>query len=138
RRYPEAREVLDRALSLAPSNFRAIESRAMTFLGEGDLAGARSSLERSAEKLEPTALVSYVAEYQDLAWVLNDAQRELLLRLTPDAFDGDRGAWGLCVAQGYALKGDQANVRLFAEEARKALADQSRVAPEDAQRHVVL
>ncbi len=42
RRYREAREVLDRALALAPSNLIVIERKAMTFLGEGDLAGARA------------------------------------------------------------------------------------------------
>ena len=65
-------------------------------------------------------------------------QRELLLRLTPSAFDDDRGTWGICLAQAYALKGDAANVRAYAEEARKAYEEQLRAAPDDPQRHVVL
>lgn len=40
-----------------------------------------------------------LAEYYDLAWVLDEQQRELLLRLTPSVFDDDRGAWGFCLAQ---------------------------------------
>ena len=44
RRYPEAREAFDRALALAPASLNLIEGKAMTFLGEGDLAGARAVL----------------------------------------------------------------------------------------------
>ena len=42
-----------------------------------------------------------------------------------------RGIWGFCLAQAYALKGDAANVRTYAEEARKAFEEQLRAAPED-------
>jgi tetratricopeptide (TPR) repeat protein len=38
----------------------------------------------------------------------------------------------------YALKGDAANVRTYAEEARKAYEEQLRAAPDDAQSHVLL
>ncbi len=135
RRYREARDVLDRGLALAPGNLALLEDKAMTFLGEGDLAGARAVLEAASKEVEPTALVTYVANYQDLGWVLDDEQREILLRLTPSVFDDDRGAWALCLVQAYAFRGDGANVRLYAEEARKALEDQLRSAPEDPQRH---
>ena len=110
----------------------------MTFLGEGDLAGARAVLKAAPKEVEPTALVAYLATYFDLVWVLDEEQRELLLRLTPSAFDDDRGAWGLCLVQAYALKGDAANVRTYAEEARKAFEEQLRAAPNDAQLHVHL
>ena len=120
RRYAEAREAYDRGLALAPANLDMIESKATTFLGEGDLAGARAVLAAAPEEVESTALVAYVANSIDLGWVLDEPQRELLLRLTPSAFDDDRAAWGICLAQGYALKGDSANARFYAEEARKA------------------
>ena len=63
------------------------------FLGEGDLAGARAVLKAAPKEVEPTALVAYLATYFDLVWVLDEEQRELLLRLTPSAFDDDRGVW---------------------------------------------
>ena len=130
RRYPEAREAFDRGLALAPANLTLIEYKAMTFLGEGDLAGARAVLKAAPKEVEPTALVAYLATYKDLVWVLDEEQRELLLlRLTPSAFDDDRGAWAICLAQAYALKGDAANVRTYAEEARKAFEEQLRAAP---------
>ena len=92
RRYPEARETHDRVLALAPTNLNVIETKAMTYLGEGDLAGARAALKAAPKDVEPTALVAYLANYYDLVWVLDEEQRELLLRLTPSAFDDDRGS----------------------------------------------
>ena len=138
RRYREARENLDRALVLAPSNLSSIEYKAMTFLGEGDLAGARAVLRAVPGDIEPTALVAFVAQYWDLVWALDDRQRDLVLGLTPSAFDGDRGTWGMTLAQAFALKDDLVNVRAHAEETRKAYEDQLRQAPGDAQRHVML
>ena len=52
--------------------------------------------------------MAHLANSIDLGWVLDDPQRELLLRLTPSAFDDDRRLWGICLAQAYALKGDAA------------------------------
>ena len=108
----------------------------MTYLGEGYLAGARAVLK--VAQVEPVALVAHLANYNDLVWVLDEEQRELLLRLTPSAFDDDRSAWANCLVQAYALKGDAAHVRTYAEEARKAIDDQLHAAPNDAQRHVFL
>jgi TolB-like protein/Flp pilus assembly protein TadD len=136
RRYPEAREAFERAWALSPTNASVYEDRAMTFLGEGDLAGARAVLSSPSNKVDPAELVAFVAQYQDLGWILDEKQEEFLLRLTPDAFDGDRGAWGICLAQAYALKGDSGNTARYAEEARNAFEEQVRMAPEDAQRHV--
>ena len=138
RRYPEAREALDRGLALAPASLGLIERKAMKFLGEGDLAGARAVLKAVPRQVEPTELVAFLATFYDLAWVLDEEQRELLLRLTPSAFDDDRGSWALCLVQAYALKGEAVNVRTHADEARKAYEEQLRAAPEDPQRHVVL
>jgi TolB-like protein len=137
RRYPEAREAFDRGLALAPANLTLIEQKAMTFLGEGDLAKARAVLSAAPREVSPTAIVSYLATYHDLVWVLDEEQRELLLRLTPSAFDNNRGGWSLCLVQAYALKDDAANVRSHAEEAREAFEDQLRAAPEDAQLHAL-
>ncbi len=138
RRYAEARAAFDRGLALAPTNLTLIEQKAMTFLGEGDLTGARAVLRAAPKEVEPTAIVSYLATYFDLVWVLDEEQRELLLRLTPVAFDNNKGFWNLCLVQAYALDGDAANVRYHAEEARKAFEQQLRAAPKDAQLHAQL
>jgi eukaryotic-like serine/threonine-protein kinase len=138
RRYTEAREALDRGLALAPTNLSLIECKAMTFLGQGNLAGARAVLSATPKEVTPTALVAYVANAMDLGWVLDETQRELLLRLTPSAFDNDRAAWANCLTQAHVLKGDSAKARVYAEEARKSLEEQLHATPQDAQRRVFL
>jgi serine/threonine-protein kinase len=138
RRYREAREASDAGLQIAPANIALIEWKAMTYLAEGDLSGAGSVVRAAPAEVEPTALVAFFATYQDLVWVLTKEQQELLCRLTPAAFDDNRGAWGIHLAQAYALRGDTAKVRLYAEEARKAYEEQLRGAPENAQQHAFL
>jgi TolB-like protein len=107
-RFAEAREVFDRALALAPSNLTLIQWKAQMRLVDGDLPGARAVLEAIPKEVEPTELVAYMATYGDFGWVLNESQRELLLRLTPSAFDDDRANWALCLTQAYAWKRDLA------------------------------
>ena len=138
RRYPEARAVIERGLALAPTNLSLIQQEAMMFLGKGDLAGARAALKAAPGDVEPTALVAFLAQYWDLVWVLDEGQQDLLLRLTPGAFDDDRGTWAICLAQAYAVRGDAANVRASAEEAREAIEKLLRATPDDPQRHVSL
>ena len=138
RRYSPAREAFDRGLVLAPTHLGMIEAKAMTFLAQADLAGARAVLAASPREVEPAALVAYVAAYWDVVWLLDEKQRDLLVSLAPSAFDGDRATWGLCLAQAYALRGDAAKARLHAAEAKKAIEEQLQSAPEDAQRRVGL
>ena len=135
RRYPEARQAVDAGLALSPDNLALIERRAMTFLGEGNLAGAQGYLAGLPRSVEPTALVAYLALYFDLGWVLTDEQREVLLRLTPAAFDDDRGAWAICLTQVLWWRGDAARARKYAEEARKAFEEQFRAAVNNARPH---
>jgi TolB-like protein/Tfp pilus assembly protein PilF len=138
RRDGEAREAADRALALSAGSLPSILARVMALLGEGNLAEARATVRSAAKNVEPTALVAYLANYQDLGWVLDEEQQQLLLRLTPAAFDGDRATWGICLAQAYYLKGDSANTRAYAEEARKSSEEQLRETPDDAQRRIFL
>ena len=138
RRFSPAREAFDRGLLLAPTHLGLIEGKAMTFLGEADLPGARKVLAAAPREVEPAALVAYVAAYWDVVWLLDDEQRDLLVGLAPAAFDGDRATWGLCLAQAWALRGDEEKTRFHAVEAKKAIEEQLQSAPEDAQRHVGL
>ena len=71
--------------------------------------------------MDPTALVAFVATYNDLVWVLDEAQQQLLLRLTPSAFDDDRAVWGTALAETYALRGDRRKARAYADSARLAI-----------------
>ncbi len=138
RRYPEAREALDRGLALAPGKLDLIEDKAVSYLMAGDLHGARAVLTTAASVVEPAALVAFMAYAGDFVWALDEAQRQLLVRLTPAAFDDDRGVWALCLAQAFALRGDTSNVGEYAREATTAFEEQIRAAPADAERHVCL
>jgi tetratricopeptide (TPR) repeat protein len=131
RHYREARDACDRGLALAPDSLTLIEYKAMSYLGEGDLAGARAVFRAAYGTVEPAALAAYLAHTYGVAWALDDEQRALLLRLTPGAFDNDPGGCALSLAGAYALEGDAVNVRAQAEEARKAFEGQIRTAPED-------
>jgi len=108
------------------------------FLQLGDLASARSVLEAPPREVNPTALVAYMATYNDLTWVLNEEQQKLLLRLPPSAFGDDRLAWAMSLAQAASLRGDARRARQYAEAARAAAEAQLRDAPEDATRHAFL
>ncbi|HEU5042314.1 MAG TPA: tetratricopeptide repeat protein, partial [Gemmatimonadales bacterium] len=138
RRYPEALQAEDRALALTPASMAALEDRAMIYLAQGDLAGARTALRAAPGEVPPAALIGFVAQTCDLYWVLDEGQQRLLLRLTPEAFDGNRGTWGLALAGTYALRGDPEKVRAYADSARISLQEQLRATPRDAQIHVLL
>ncbi|HEY6148005.1 MAG TPA: tetratricopeptide repeat protein, partial [Thermoanaerobaculia bacterium] len=138
RSYPEAREAYERGLALAPANLSLIVETAMTFLGEGNLDGARGVLSGVPKDVGPVELAAYVASANDLVWLLDQPQQEVLLRLTPSAFDDDRGIWARSMSQAYALRGDAASARAYAEQARRAFEEQLRATPDNAQRHVFL
>ncbi|MBA3445820.1 MAG: hypothetical protein H0T58_13345, partial [Gemmatimonadales bacterium] len=137
RRYPEAQVALDRSLALAPTNLSVIEMKAQVALAQGDLAGARAVLRAALPTGDPVALLAYFANYWDLVWVLDDAQQEQLLTVPPSAFDDDRGAWALVRAQTYWLRKDAARVRVYADSAQLAMAEQLRATPKDGQRHTL-
>jgi tetratricopeptide (TPR) repeat protein len=137
RRYPEAREVLDRALTVTPTNLELRLDRAMVSLGQGSLAEARAAYAAAPKEVEPTALVAYV-HYWDLYWLLHDDQQQLLLRLTPTAFENDRATWAILLAETWWLRGDHARARVYADSARLAYEEQLRATPKDGQRRVLL
>ena len=136
RRYPEALAAADRGLAVSPDNLDLIENKALVYLAQGDLEGARRVIADAPPSVEPTALVTFFANYWDLFWVLNDGQQRLLLRLPPGAYDGDRGAWGLIRAQTYFVRGDTAMARVYADSARLGFEQTLADNPDDPQRRI--
>ncbi|HEX9754603.1 MAG TPA: protein kinase [Gemmatimonadales bacterium] len=137
RRYPEALEVGNDALALAPTSPANILNQVMIYLAQGDLPGARAVIRATPGSLGQPALVAFLATYQDLYWVLDDAQQRLLLRLPPSAFFDDPAAWGSVFMQTYGIRGDKARARAYADTARMAFEAQIRDAPDDPQLHVL-
>jgi TolB-like protein/Flp pilus assembly protein TadD len=137
RRYPEAEQAADRSLALTPLDPSVIEARAMVALAEGDLAGARAIVRAAPRGVEPTALVSYIAQYWDLCWLLDADQQALLLRMPRAQFDNDLG-WALAFAQTYALRGDEHRARAYADTAATLGEQAAGASPTDAQSKVLL
>ena len=138
RRYPEALEASDRVLALAPTSSDGLEFRAMISLGQGDLPGARAVIRAAPKEVDPAELVAHFACYYERFWVLDDAQQQFLLRLTPEALDGNRADWGMCLAQTHALRGDRVRARAYADSGRTAVEAQLAESPDDPQLHVLL
>jgi TolB-like protein len=138
RRYPEALPAYEHAIELRPANLQALEGKAMVYLAQGDLSGARNVLARAPKDLDPTAFVAYIATFWDLFWVLEPEQQNLLLRLSPRPFDDDVGNWGLALAGAHYIHGDLTRARAYADSARAGLEQQLKAAPEDATRHVLV
>ena len=138
RRYPEALSAVDRGLALAPTDLDLIQGKVMILLAQGDLAGARSMMQRVPPDVEPAALVVQFGNYWDLYWVLDDDQQALLLRLPPNVYDGDRGTWGIVLAQTYAFRGDMAKARVYADSGRLGIENVLKASPDDAQRNAFL
>jgi TolB-like protein/tetratricopeptide (TPR) repeat protein len=137
RRPAEAREILERALALAPANLLAIEYLAATYLAEGDLAGARASIAKDGQTIDRKVLVAFFANYQDLVWVLDAGQLEILKGLTPSDFDDNAAAWAICRAQARRFAGDEAGMREYAEKAQIELDKQLKDTPDDPQLHAI-
>ena len=137
RRYDEALPAADRAIALSPGATGTFEHKVMIYLARGDLEGARRLVGSAPPSMDPTSLVATLAQFWDLYWVLDDAQQQLLLRLSPAEFDGSREGWGLALAATYALRGDNARARAYADSARLTL-EGKLAAQEDAQLHVLL
>ena len=119
RRPREAREAADRAMALNPTRVDVLAKILMSYLQEGDLAGARRALAEASQTMEPTSVVA-LAGWAWKAWLLEPAQQEVLLRLSPEAFGGNRAVWASSLSQAQWLRGDRAAARRFAGEARKS------------------
>ena len=138
REYAAADSAIERAIDLAPTNPQAALLQVMIAVARGDLPHARGAVTAGAGRMGATTLYAFLSMYQDLYWVLDDAQQRQTLALPPSAFDDDRGVWSLVRTELYHLRGDSARALAYADSARLALAAQSRAAPEDAQRHAIL
>ncbi len=138
RNYPAADSAADRAIALAPTNPTIVSVKVLIALARGDLDSARAVVKRTELQIDPGTLLPFIAYYQDLYWVLDDEQQRQVLAAPPSAFDNDRASWGIVRAEIYHLRGDRARAAVYADSARLAFEEQTRAAPEDGQRRVLL
>jgi Flp pilus assembly protein TadD len=70
--------------------------------------------------------------------VLDDEAQRRVLTFGPELFDDDRASWALARAQFYGWRGDASSARAWGDTAVRALEQQVRVSPDDAQLHALL
>ena len=138
RNYAAADSAADRTTALAPTNPGMVSLKVLVTLARGDLDSARAVIRAAARQIDPGTLLPFFASYQDLYWVLDDEQQRQVLASPPSAFDDDRGSWGIVRAELYRLRGDRGRADVYADSARLAFEEQSRAAPDDGQRRVLL
>ena len=138
RRYPEAEEASRRAYGLAPTDLTVLQGLVQVNVARGDSASARRLAQAVPPGVDSTELIAYFANFEDMWWLLDDAQQQRLLTLPPRAFDDDRGAWGLVRAQVYQYRGQGRLARTYADSAAVAFQEQAAEAPNDGQSHVLL
>ena len=135
RRYREALTMSEAALALAPGDLSISQDKAMVYLAQGDLAGARRVIQQVSPAVRSSELVAFFGTYWDMYWVLEEPQQQLLLSLGPEPFDGDRSTWANVLAQVAWHRGDSVEARRYAGiglvEIDRTLAE----LPDDAQRH---
>jgi len=128
RRFPDARAAAESGLTINGESLALIQDRAMSYAGEGDFAGARSSLRQVAGTVDRAALTAYVSSYWDTYWILDSADAALAQTLTDAAYDEDRASRALTNAELFWLHGDTTRARTSVEV---AYAVTDRVAPEN-------
>jgi TolB-like protein/Flp pilus assembly protein TadD len=131
----EARDSADRGLALNPLNLNLFEDKVFAYLEEGDLAQARATMAVPPKNMDVTMIVSDFASYCT-AWVLDDEQQDLLLRLTPAAFAERQSKWAMTLADAYWVKGKFREARKYAEQAQAAYQEEIRRTPTQSMTHV--
>jgi tetratricopeptide (TPR) repeat protein len=138
RRFDEAIAAAETAIQLSPTSPDAVWMKVVAYVGKGDLDGAHRVYRQVSPQLDRVALVAYVAHIWEMAWTLERPDLDLLTSLTPEPFAGERTDWGLALAQAWALKGDSARSRIYADTARVAFEGMLRRSARNAEDHALL
>ena len=138
RKFPEGLAAARELVTTSPANIGARQTLAFAYLMQGDLASARAVVRDAATVVPRAEVAVYFALYQDLYWVLDDEDQQLVMRLGPSMYDNDRAIWAVTQMQIATLRGDQARARAFADTAAIEFRKQLLDTPNDPQRHIFL
>ena len=137
RRYPAAEDEANRALSLAPTNLDALETRAMVAIAQGKLAEAQALVRTTPTGVAPDEFIAFIATFWNLYWLLDDAQLDRVLQLSAAPFGGEPGVHATVFAEIYYARGDTARARIYGDSAAIVYAAALRSNPQaDADTHV--
>ena len=137
RRYPDALSASEAALALAPGDLSVSQDKAMVYVAQGDLAGAREVIRQVSPTVPPPTLAGFFSQYWDMYWVLEDPLQQVALRLTPSEFDNDRSLWSITLMQIHGSRGDAARARAYADTANVEYVKALKETPDDPQRNVM-
>jgi TolB-like protein/tRNA A-37 threonylcarbamoyl transferase component Bud32/Flp pilus assembly protein TadD len=138
RRFNDAIDAGNAAIALVPGDINLVEWQSMAYLGQGDLKGARGVIRAAIDRGNAApAVAAFFGGYQELSWVLEPAEQEVMFRLTPAAFDNDRAWWGQTMATAHWQQGNTALAKAYADSALKATEAQLAASPDDGQSHAL-
>lgn len=135
RRYDEAEALLARARAQSPADPSVMLYEAWLKLSQGDLAGAKGVARSIPKDANEPYMISFLAPDWTSAQLLDEDQRQLLLRLQPSQFGDNRGFWGLALAYGAYMTGDPRLARAYADSALPSLERGVRENPSEPNNH---
>lgn len=121
RHYDAAQRACRQATTLNPANILAVFCAIQVPLARGDLVGARAAIRAASPVVDPTTLYVFLASYGAYTWVLDSAQRRVLLRVPASGYDRGRATWASTQALIYDQAGDAARAAAYADTAARAL-----------------
>ncbi|MEP7326841.1 MAG: protein kinase [Gemmatimonadota bacterium] len=134
RRYAEGLDAGEAARALVPGDLNLVQWQAVGYIAQGDLRAARGVVQAAiGGEFTAPAVAAFFAGYQEMAWILEEREQQLLFRLTPAAFDNDRAWWGQSLATAYWQRGNFAMARAYADSALPTSAAQLEASPNDDQ-----
>jgi serine/threonine-protein kinase len=126
RRYDEARPLIDRAEQLQPRNPEYMAMRAASYLGQGKLEDARRVVAGGFHRLPVEDFSRAVMTWVGDAWVLDSAQRQAILGMPTELFNGSATLRALTFSDIKNLQGDSAAAREWADSAIFGAAEDAR------------
>jgi serine/threonine-protein kinase len=142
-RFAEAIAVGEELAGILPGEVGVARQLVDAYVNRGDLAGARGAIRAAVQRgVSLPELAANLAGNEERAWVLEDADQRLVLRLTPSAFGDERDWWAQSLATLAWQRGDTALARAYADSAiaptREVIARTGQVSQQDALLGVML
>jgi serine/threonine-protein kinase len=137
RRFAETREAAEALAARGEMSVGDWQQYTLAYVADGDVAGARAVVQRALQDVPPTELVARFAGVNETAWLLNEPEQQLLLRLPVSAFEDDQAWWAQSLATAHWVRGDRAAARAYADSGLAISRDQADRASQDAQLRVL-